>query len=314
MQVKDMKKDVERFSKYLIKKRIWISGDKILEKFINFHDIIITKECVPIEYNGINGFEYQFMGLGFSGNGYHGSKDCAKKKAAWKWIRRLFEESEADMCIFYRLLKKFDPEMIEIDNYCHICYDLIRLEDLWKHVEECVEKVQKKFFENQKEKLLVECAICETKVSFKNYSSHLVDCKMKKCENCHEMIKKIDESSHMQSCLPLIVSLVNCPKCKVLVSNQELIQHISECEENVLTCRLCGDREERGHSCGSCPVCTSVCNANQWLIFPFCGHILCGEENCYQNYVEHFTTEDGMVICHTCRMEHPGGLVKLRIP
>lgn len=185
---------IECFIKEILRKKHWIYGDRVVEKFTKNFDIELKWECVEIEKNDVRGFENECSGLGLNATGWYGTKDGAKRIASWKWIQRLFETSGADMKLYWSAVKRFAKEVIDVGDICGICGSAILIEGLWDHVEECVIDREREFFESERKKIEIECGICEQSIKLDLYRFHLVQCKMKRGPKFQTQVKI--ESGH----------------------------------------------------------------------------------------------------------------------
>ncbi|RNA43926.1 hypothetical protein BpHYR1_001311 [Brachionus plicatilis] len=115
----------------------------------------------------------------------------------------------------------------------------------------------------------------------------------KTCENCGEEIKKIEETQHLLACRPAVVPIFSCPLCKTGLTEDEFAQHVVECMVPRENCRLCKGVIGHNYKCMSCPVCTTISNVEDCLIFSNFAQMLCGDDKCSRNYIAHFSTREG---------------------
>ena len=49
--------------------------------------------------------------------------------------------------------------------------------------------------------------LCDGRFKVGNFTVHIIDCRMKTCQNCGEGIKKIEEAQHLLACRPAVVPI-----------------------------------------------------------------------------------------------------------
>ncbi|RNA12053.1 hypothetical protein BpHYR1_039798 [Brachionus plicatilis] len=203
--------------------------------------------------------------------------------------------------------------MLVSERKCTICNEDVDMNMVWQHVRSCANRDKLRNFEERMDQMLITCGLCERRYKVDDYSVHLLDCQKTTCDNCGEEIKKVEEAQHLLTCRPAVVPIFSCPRCNTGLTEDEFAQHVVECMVPRVNCRLCKGVIGQNHQCMACPVCTTISNVEDWLIFSNCGHTLCGDDECSRNYITHFSTREGRLVCHTCRTENRT-LMKIRMP
>ncbi|RNA19624.1 hypothetical protein BpHYR1_031194 [Brachionus plicatilis] len=166
-----------------------------------------------LEKDGVMEHEVQYSALGWSSSGWNGTRDGAKRIAAWSWWKRLFEESGAEMDLFNQMIKKFAPEMLVSERKCTICNENVDMNMVWQHVRSCTNRDKLRHFDERMDQMLITCGLCERRYKVDDYSVHLLDCQKTTCDNCEEEIKKVKEAQHLLTCRPAVVPIFSCPRC-----------------------------------------------------------------------------------------------------
>ncbi|CAF0818288.1 unnamed protein product [Brachionus calyciflorus] len=79
-----------------------------------------------------NGYEVETMA-------WYGSKSGAENLAGWKWIRDVCYRSAVYKNLYRQLVKKFTFSIVDVETSCRMCKETVDLEELWDHVERCME-------------------------------------------------------------------------------------------------------------------------------------------------------------------------------
>ncbi|CAF0912820.1 unnamed protein product [Brachionus calyciflorus] len=69
---------------------------------------------------------------------WHDSKSGAENLADWKWFDEVCYRSAVDKNLYRQLVKK-SFSIVDVETSCRICKKVVDLEELWDHVERCVE-------------------------------------------------------------------------------------------------------------------------------------------------------------------------------
>lgn len=277
---------------------VWFYGDKLLAKYTRQNEIDLTISETREVVGRINGFLVNCSALGLNAYHWSGSREDARRVACWKWFRKLFRKSGASEELYWRCVKKYAKEVIEIGDQCILCNEYIKLERLWEHVRLC----------SLKEPVL--CAFCNGYFPLEDYPDHLDRCKKMNCTLCGLSILKIDEAKHKAVCQKDVIELESCPFCDQLVECAPTIYtaHVRECKrangdrvepKNIENkCKICGDQDDERHQCTRCPICLDNKPVANWIILD-CNHYICDE--CSPNYFANEYEVSNAPKCPVCR-------------
>jgi hypothetical protein len=237
---------LETFVRETLNKRSWVFGDQLVGKFAQRFEINVAWEVMNVERDGIPGFEATCSALRLDESGWYGSKEGARRIAAWKWLKRAFVASGANVDLYYRLVKKFAREVIDVGTKCRLCDEDFQVEVLWEHLEECTAE-RRRLQQHEQERVTIPCAICDERLTLVNYEVHIARCRLKMCDECGEEIRKVDEARHLEICRPAIIHQATCPFCDEAMDAEELHEHVGLCAARAPVqvperiCKICGD-------------------------------------------------------------------------
>ena len=252
-------------------------------------------------HEGCKGFATVCNGLEEDTTAWHGSKSGAENLAGWKWLKVICNRFLVEKKLYRQLVKKFTFSLVDVDTSCRICKSPVELDELWDHVEKCMEVRCLNHWGEKQTSEKVECPICEKSFSLIEFGEHAERCKWDDCEICGEKYKKMEKRDHMLKCEPAVVTLIECPNCPERLEMKDVERHLRECSERmrIKKCKICGEREERGHNCHECPICLEKKPVKDWVIFRRCGHVVC--RACSRRLVRHDNGKK--VVCVNCREE-----------
>ena len=185
---------------------------------------------------------------------WHDSKSGAENLADWKWFDEVCYRSAVDKNLYRQLVKK-SFSIVDVETSCRICKKVIDLEELWDHVERCVEVRCINYWYDRQRTDTKQCQYCKQWVTLFEFDDHVDDCKWKECLKCGLRIDNMEEVAHLNQCEPTVVNLIACPLCPQRFEANELEEHWVDCVGNRRRqCKLCGESEDPGHNCFECPI------------------------------------------------------------
>ncbi|CAF1054952.1 unnamed protein product, partial [Brachionus calyciflorus] len=201
----------------------------------------------------------------------------AREIAGWKWLNVICRRFLVEKSLYRQLVKEFTFSLVDVDTCCRICKSTVELDELWDHVERCMEVRCLNYWGERQTSEKVDCPICEKSFRLIEFSDHAENCKWNNCETCGERYKKLEKGEHMVKCEPAVVTLKECPNCPERLEMKDVERHLRECSERmrVRRCKICGEREERGHNFHECPIRLEKKPVKDWVIFRRCGHVVC---------------------------------------
>ncbi|RNA44389.1 hypothetical protein BpHYR1_009679 [Brachionus plicatilis] len=314
---------LESIFKSSMRRSSWVYGDKLLKKFARQNQIDLEIRLILEEREQTNGYLVTCSALQLNVSYWSGSEEVATRIASWKWLKKLFGRSGARQELYWRCVKKFAKEVIEIDDQCIFCDEQIGLESLWEHVRNCVQNEQDKWRDHESAK----CPFCNSYICLNDFSNHTEICKKMNCTSCGLSILKTEEATHKEICQSDVTELESCQFCNEMIECTPKIYtaHVRQCkqanqnrnahssaEDN---CKICGGQDTHGHQCTRCPICLLDKPVANWIILD-CLHYICNEcspiyfANDYEAFLDD-PTEDGQYVakCPVCREEvRPNGL------
>ncbi|CAF0877465.1 unnamed protein product [Brachionus calyciflorus] len=197
------------------------------------------REQIP---DGCKMFSAACSGYDVETMAWHGSKSGAENLAGWKWFRE----------------------------------EVVDLEELWDHVERCVEVRCINYWHFRQTSDRKQCQYCKQSVILFEFDEYVDECKWIESLKCGLRIDKFEEVANLNQCEPTVVNLIACPLCPQNFEANELEEHWVDCVGNRRRrCKLCGEREESGHNCFECPICIEKKPMKDWVVFGRCVHVVC---------------------------------------
>ena len=165
----------------------------------------VKLETVEESREGCRGFRTNCLGWDELTTAWHGSKSGAENLAGWKLMKIVCMKFLVDRNLYKQLVKRFTCSLVDVGTSCRMCKQEIELENLWDHVEGCMEaRCLANWYERQAREMM-ECPICGTIMSIAEFTVNVEGCKWKVCETCGARIKKLEERAHARICEPPVV-------------------------------------------------------------------------------------------------------------
>ncbi|CAF0853998.1 unnamed protein product [Brachionus calyciflorus] len=146
--------------------------------------------------DGCKGFSAACSGYYVETMAWHGSKSGAENLAGWKWIQ------------------------------------VVDLEELWDHVERCVEVRCINYWHDRQTTDTKQCQYCKQWVKLFEFDDHVDECRWMECLKCGLRIDKMEEVAHLNQCEPIVVNLIASPLCPQRFEANELEEHWGDCVGN----------------------------------------------------------------------------------
>ena len=301
----------ELFNKSL-KSLYFKTGDGLAREVGRHIKMPVKFETVENVRDGCKGFLTVCNGFEIETTGWHGSKSGAENIAGWKWLKAFVDRYAIDKVLYHNLVKRFTFSIVDVETNCRLCKASVDLEELWDHVEKCMEVHCINYWYERQSKDTIKCQFCSEKVSLINVEDYIEEFSWMDCVKCGLRIKKLEATEHLNDCGAPVVELIKCPDCHLRLESGEFENHWQQCDgrdglhDN--ECRLCGENNSAGHDCGKCPTCLVVVPVKKWMILSSCSHVIC--ETCAPR-LKKDARNKGNVFCATCRATNPTPFRKL---
>ncbi|CAF0932194.1 unnamed protein product [Brachionus calyciflorus] len=90
-----------------------------------------------------------------------------------------------------QLVKKFTFSIVDVETSCRICKEAVDLEELWDHVERCMEVRRINYWHERQRNDTKQCLFCKQWVTLFEMEDHVEECRWKDCVEYGLRIEKL---------------------------------------------------------------------------------------------------------------------------